>query len=171
MVIAMKSFWICAVSILAALMAGCAGQRDKLVLDPVGPVQTTSRQPSHEGFLMVYSAYDAGAHFYSREYDGREFSDYSIFDGHDQLLRKIQNSTDSMIEEPATVSLPPGEYKVIARANGYGNVTVPVTIEQNQRTIIHLEGGKPGSELAGADLGKMVRLPDGQIVGVRSKPQ
>ena len=151
-------------------MAGCVSERDKLVLDPVGPVQTSAPQPSNEGFLTVYSAYDAGGHFYSRKFDGREYSDYSIFNAQDQLLRKIHNSTDSIIEEPATVSLPPGEYQVIARANGYGNVTVPVTIEQDRQTIIHLEGGEPGSALAGADPGKMVRLPNGQIVGFRSNP-
>ena len=166
----MKSLSMCAMSALALVITGCVSEHDHLVLDPVGPVHASAPQKSNEGFLTVYSAYDAGAHFYSRKYDGREFSDYSIFDTNGQLLRKVHNSTDTIIEEPPTVSLSPGQYKVIARANGYGEVTVSVTIERDQQTVLHLEGGGTASELAGADPSKTVRLPDGRVVGFRGNP-
>jgi len=167
---AMKSLLICAASALLLVMTGCISEREHLVLDPVGPARASAPEKSSEGFLMVYSAYEAGAHFYSRKYDGREFSDYSIFDTNGQLIRNVHNSTDSIIEEPATVSLPPGQYKVIARSNGYGDVTVPVVIERDQQTVIHLEGGGTGAEFAGANPNETVRLPDGRIVGYRRSP-
>jgi len=166
----MKSLSLCAMAALALVITGCISGRDPLVLDPVGPVHASTSKKSDAGFLTVYSAYDANAHFYSRKYDGREFSDYSIFDANGRFLRKIHNSTDSIIEAPATVSLPPGQYKVIARANGYGDVTVPVIIERDQQTVLHLEGGETAPELAGADSSNKVRLPDGSIVGFRSNP-
>ena len=166
----MKSLWILSLSIVPLMLTGCLGQRDKLVLDPIGPVHASAPKKSGDGFLMVYSAYDAGAHFYSRKYDGREYSDYSIFDTNGRLRQKVHNSTDSISEEPATVSLPPGRYRVIASANGYGNVTVPVIIERDRHTILHLEGGGTASELAGADSSNTVRLPDGRIVGYKSNP-
>jgi hypothetical protein len=167
----MKGFLIYAALILPAMFVGCASERNKSVLDSGGTVAASATTSSNDGLLTVYSAYDAGAHFYSRNFDGREYSDYSIFDAKGQLLRRVHNSTDTMTEEPATVSLPPGEYKVVARANGYfRNVTVPITIQRGRQTIIHLEGGGTASELAGADPGQTVRLPDGRIVGFQSAP-
>jgi len=170
MFLAMKSFSICSIFAFALIVSGCVSERNHLVLDPVGPVHASVPKKSGEGFLIVYSAYDVGAHFYSSRFDEREFSDYSIFDANGKLLNKVHNSTDSLIEEPATVSLSPGQYKVIAMANGYGEVTVPVTIEKDRQTVLHLEGGGTAPEFAGADLGQTVRLPDGQIVGYRRNP-
>lgn len=166
----MKILSICAASAFVLALTGCVSERDHLVLAQVGPVRASVPDKSSEGFLKVYSAYDAGAHFYSRNYDGREFSDYSIFDATGQLIRKVQNSTDSILEAPATISLPPGQYKVIARANGYGNVTVPVVIKRDQQTVLHLEGGGTASEFAGTAPNETVCLPDGRIVGYRSNP-
>ncbi len=168
MINAMKGFLFCAMSLLVLALTGCVSERNRLVLDSVGPAHASAPQPTSEGFLTVYSAYDQGAHFYSRDYEGREYSDYSILEANGQPLREVHNSTDTIMDSPATVSLPPGQYKVIARANGYGNVTVPVTIERNRQTIVHLEGGETTPELAGADPDKMVRLPDGRIVGFKS---
>jgi hypothetical protein len=168
MVTAMKSLSISALAVISLISTGCVSQRDHLVLNSVGPVRASAPQKTDEGYLTVYSAYDAGAHFYSRSYDGREYSDYSILDTTGKLLRKVHNSTDTIIEAPATVSLAPGQYQVIARANGYGNVTVPLTIERDKQTIIHLEGGGTPSEFAGAAASNTVCLPDGEIVGYRS---
>jgi len=166
----MKRFSICALGALLLTMTGCMSERNHLVLDSVGPANADDPPGSTDGFLTVYSAYDAGAHFYDRTYDGKEYSDYSIFDKNGKLLRKVHNSTDTAIEAPATVTLPPGQYKVIARANGYGDVTVPITIGKSQQTVLHLEGGETASELAGADPNNEVRLPDGQVVGLKSNP-
>jgi hypothetical protein len=166
----MKCFSICALGALLLTMTGCMSEHNRVVLDSVGPANVDDPSGSTVGFLTVYSAYDAGAHFYGRTYDGREYSDYSIFDENGQLARKVHNSTDTAFEAPATVSLPAGQYKVIARANGYGDVTVPVTIERGQQTVLHLEGGETGSKLVEADPSKTVRLPDGEIVGYRSNP-
>ncbi|MCX6923340.1 MAG: hypothetical protein NT154_09055, partial [Verrucomicrobia bacterium] len=62
-----------------------------------------------------------------------------------------------------------GAYRVAARANGYGEVIVPVVIRDNQVTRVHLEGSPAwpnGWELANSN---PVRLPGGEIAGWRAK--
>jgi hypothetical protein len=56
---------------------------------------------------------------------------------------KRRNDNGTSWEGPAEVQLPPGKYRVVARANGYGTVTVPVTVAAKQTTTVHLEGGTP----------------------------
>ena len=75
---------------------------------------------------------------------------------------------DTILQDPAPVELPAGKYRVVANANGYGQVTIPVIIEAQQTTVLHLEGG--GSWLNEAEFNQTnaVRLPDGQIVGWRT---
>ena len=62
----------------------------------------------------------------------------------------------------------PGEYHVIARANGYGYVTVPVIIEARRSTVLHLEGDGSWPDESMFNQTNAVRLPDGQIVGRRT---
>jgi len=64
--------------------------------------------------------------------------------------------------------LPAGTYRVVARANGYGIVTVPVVIEKNQVTTVHLEGGGSWENEVARSQSDAVRLPDGRIVGWRA---
>jgi hypothetical protein len=62
-----------------------------------------------------------------------------------------------------------GPYRVAARANGYGEVIVPVVIRANQVTTVHLEGSPAwpnGRELTKSD---PVRLPDGEMAGWRAR--
>ena len=153
----------------AVWLSGCASDRDRLVLDPVGP-GSPQRLPasSSAGTLIVYSAYDTGANWNGRDPDLPKHSDYKIFSRDGNLLRAVHNDADAILLAPAPVKLPAGKYRVVANANGYGRVTVPLVIQAHQVTVLHLEGGGVWSGEANFNQTNTVRLPDGQIVGWRA---
>ena len=74
------------------------------------------------------------------------------------------------LEGPKRVQLPVGTYRVVARANGYGVVTVPVIIRADQVTTVHLEGGPSWQNRSQLGQSNPVRLPDGEIAGWRASP-
>jgi hypothetical protein len=116
---------------------------------------------------MVYSAYEQGAEFNSPYYR-RQFTDYKILSADGKLLQPVHNDTGALVEAPKRVPLPVGSYRVIARANSYGEVIVPVVICANQVTTVHLEGSPAwpnGREIAKSN---PVRLPHGEIAGWRA---
>ena len=80
----------------------------------------------------------------------------------------VDGDNGTRLAGPQKVELPVGAYCVIARANGYGVVTVPVIIQADQVTTVHLEGSpawQNGSQLSQSN---PVRLPDGEIAGWRA---
>ncbi len=138
-----------------------------LVLDTVGPEPGSSAAVTPtDGVLVVYSAYDSNADFNSRDPYRPECSDYEIFNADGKLAEQVHNVADSILQNPVPVTLPEGKYRVIARANGYGVVTVPVVIAAKQKTILHLEGGS--LEKPASDQTNFVRLPGGEVVGWRA---
>ena len=149
--------------------AGCVSDGHGLVLAPVGP---PVYQPSGRanGSLIVYSAYDQVAHPNSLPYR-RIHSDYSILGMDNKPLQTVHNDNGTSAEGPKEVVLPAGRYRVVARANGYGAVTVPVVIGANQTTTMHLEGGNAWRGKAPAGQANPVRLPGGEIVGWRADTQ
>jgi hypothetical protein len=148
----------------AGLMAGCAGEKNGMVLDPVGPVPAQSAGANGApGTLLVYSAYQATADFNARNPNLPECSDYKILTADGKLLKRVHNVTDNVQQAPVPVSLPSGNYEVVARANGHGTVTVPVQVAAGQNTVLHLEGGYHWRDQAGET--NMVCLPGGEIVG------
>jgi hypothetical protein len=86
-----------------------------------------------------------------------------------KLLHNLRDGvapvSETALQDPVAVGLPPGKYRVSARANGYGSVTVPVIIEPQQSTILHLEGGGSWPNEPAFNQTNTVRLPDGQIIG------
>lgn len=158
-----------ATGILAAtaLLSGCASHRPALVLDPVGPPPFASAAAGSTGTLKVFSAYEQGADFNSPPYH-REYSDYRIFSVDGNLVQTVQNDSGNLAEAPKRVQLPAGSYRVIARANGYGEVTVPVVIRPNQVTTVHLEGSPSWSNRGQLAASNPVRLPHGEIAGWRA---
>jgi hypothetical protein len=150
------------------LLAGCATGKSGITLGTVGPVPAQAAASSTNGTLVVYSAYEANADFNSRDPYRPEYSDYRILTTDGKLLQRVRNNSGTILQGPVSVELPPGKYHVIARANGYGYVTVPVIIEAQRSTVLHLEGG--GSRLDKSAIGQTnaVRLRDGQIVGWRT---
>jgi hypothetical protein len=153
--------------LLAVLpLAGCASNGPGLVLAPVGPPSSHSAAGSASA-LVVFSAYDQGAHFNDLP-SRRVHSDYRILATDGKLLQTVHNDDGTAVGSPKEVFLPAGRYQVVARANGYGAVTVPVVIGTHQTTTVHLEGGNPWGSKAPSEPANTVRLPDGEIVGWRA---
>src|SRR6266498_3441944 len=152
---------------LIGLASGCAFKRQSVVLPPVGPPPLVEASRAPEGGLAVYSALDIGA---PGEPDNVYYhSGYKIYSLDGKMLQYVNNRVGpTYVEDPATVSLSPGRYNVVARASAFGIVTVPVVIEAGKTTFVHLNG----SELAvgrQTSTSGFVRLPDGLIVGWRAK--
>src|SRR5271157_1984636 len=125
---------------VAVLICGCASYHHALALDPVGPAPHEPSRSVSEGLLVVFSAFDPTPSFNGNPY--RSYStDYRVLssDGN-QLLKEVQNNSGKLLDGPKRVQLPAGTYRVLARANGYGVVTVPVVIRPGQVTTVHLEG-------------------------------
>lgn len=154
---------------VAILLGGCATSNHGLLLDSVGPGPSSGATTgAGAGTLLVYSAYEANADFNSRDAHRREFSDYRILNADGQLRQWVHNNSGTMLQRPQQVELAAGIYRVEAEANGYGLVTVPVTIEAGRQTIVHLEGGFRWSGQIANDQASAVRLPDGEVVGWKS---
>jgi len=154
---------------LGVLLAGCAS-RGKLVLAPVGP---PPRSPNNsgsnaKGYLVVYSALSSTPPTTSALYRAN-YSGYRILArGTEQLVQEISNNSSKPLDAPARIELPVGHYEVLAHANGYGLVTVPVVIKAGQITIVHLEGSNWWPMSSPIFESNPVRLPHGQIVGWRA---
>ena len=85
-----------------------------------------------------------------------------------KFLQAVHNDSGTMLQEAVPVELPPGKYRVVASANGYGHVTIPVVIKAGQTTMLHLEGGGSWPNESAFNQTNAVRLPDGQIIGWRA---
>ncbi len=165
----MKSVLRLALLVVAIMMAGCAARRG-LVLDAVGPAPTPVTVGLSTGALVVFSAYDTTAHFGASPYH-HWLTDYKIYSADGKLLQTVHNDSNTVVEGPARVKLPPGRYRVEARANGYGVIIVPVLIAAGEVTPVHLEGGRAWPERTQMLKSNPVCLPDGRIVGWRALPQ
>jgi hypothetical protein len=150
-----------------ALLSGCASQRPALVLDPVGPAPVPAGVAGSSGTLMVFSAFRQGANFNGPPYR-RQYTDYKILSPTGKLLQWVRNDGGTLVAAPKPVALPTGTYRVVARANGYGEITVPVVIRPNQATLVHLEGSASWPDRKQLAASNPVRLPDGEIAGWRA---
>ena len=158
-----------ACALLLAMVAGCASPKPGLVLDPIGPGPAQASAEQAMGSLVVFSAFDPFPDLNRTPYR-RRFTDYQIFstDG-ERLIRSVHNNRETLVNNPPPVELPSGSYRVVARANGYGLVTIPVVIQAGQRTTVHLEGSvwwPRSSPIFDSD---PVRLPKGEIAGWRAE--
>src|SRR3954469_2224604 len=160
----MKAFLHCL--LLVVITCGCASRsghdRVGLVLGTVGPEPLAQRKAASEGTLVVYTALDQHAHFNTSAYH-RYYSDYEVRSESGAVVKKVHNDSGTVVDGPVEVPLGPGHYRVHAKANGYGWVTVPVVIESGQVTTVHLDGGRTGA--AGLSQALTVRLPQGEIAG------
>ena len=163
----MKTFISRGFMAAVAVLSGCASPGPGVVLDPVGPPPLASASVSPNGVLIVFSAFEQSADFNSQLYR-RHYTDYRIRSADGKPLQTVRNDGGALAEGPKRVQLPVGTYRVVARANGYGEVTVPVLIRADQVTTVHLEGSSSWpnrKQLAGSN---PVRLPDGEIAGWRA---
>jgi hypothetical protein len=166
----MKPFISASLLAVAALVAGCVSQQHGLVLDPIGPPGPQSAGAGSNGTLVVFSAFDPHADFNDLPYL-RHYTDYKITCPDGKLVQTVHNDTGTLLERPKSVQLPVGAYHVVARANGYGIVTVPVIIQANQVTTVHLEGSPSWQNRSLMSQSNPVRLPGGEIAGWRADPQ
>ena len=165
----MKPFISASLLAVAALVAGCVSQQHGLVLDPIGPPGPQSAGAGSNGTLVVFSAFDPHADFNDLPYL-RHYTDYKITCQDGKPVQTVHNDNRTPLEVPKRVQLPTGAYCVVARANGYGVVTVPVIIRANQVTTVHLEGSPSWQNRSQMSQSTPVRLPEGQIAGWRASP-
>jgi hypothetical protein len=163
----MKSLLTIGIVGATALLSSCASHGPALVLDPVGPAPFPSVVAGSTGTLMVFSAFEQGADFNSQLYR-RHYTDYRILSADGKRLQTVRNDSGTLVEAPKRAQLPVGTYRVVARANGYGEVTVPVVIRADQVTTVHLEGSASWPDRRHLTGSNLVRLPDGEIAGWRA---
>jgi hypothetical protein len=164
----MKTSFILTAILAVALLSGCATGKNGIALDTVGPPPFPPAATSStltNGTLVVYSAFRRNADFNALDPNRPEHSDYKILTADGMLLQKVHNNSGTIFQDVVPVALPPGKYNVVARANGYGYLTIPIIIEANQNTIIHLEGGGFWPDESVFNRTNAVRLPDGLIIG------
>lgn len=148
------------------LMSGCATGKSSMVLDAVGPVPARCEAVNTtDGTLVVYSAYETNADSTMLDPDRPEYSDYDILTAGGKLLRRVHNNSGTVLQDAVPVRLPAGHYRVVARTNGCGVVTIPVVIGVRQETVLHLDGDSAWPDKSAFNAANAVRLPDGQIVG------
>lgn len=149
------------------LLPACVAEKPILVRDRVGPALSRAAGAGSAGSLVVYSALEPGAHFSSLPYRDY-YTDYRLLDEKGILLQRIHNQDNTAPGNPKVLSLPSGNYEVVARANGNRWVTVPVEVLAGQQTTVHLDGGTGRRFGAPTNQVQAVRLPDGQYVGWRA---
>jgi hypothetical protein len=152
--------WLNSVFVLAAACAtaGCASQRGLTVTGTVGPGGRTGLRL---GGLEVYTATER-----HRDGDNTYYyphSAYVICDTHGVRVKSVVNHIGVMDETPTFVSLPQGHYIVVAQADRYGQVRIPVVVRPGGATVVHLDRGwQPPPDAEATDI---VRMPDGEPIG------
>ncbi len=165
----MKTSLPITILVVVVLVAGCANRRP-VVVDEVGPAPVPWAPAGTNGTLVVYSAFDPNAHFNDLPYTQR-YTNYKILSARGKLLQMVDNNEGGLPVTPQEIVLPAGEYRVIAEANAYSMVTVPVLIRPNQLTAVHLESCASWPNKAILVGSNAVYLPDGEIVGWRARPK
>lgn len=162
----MKTIQMLLTSIAAAALVGCAATSTTVVTQPVGPdlAQPRINVSAGQGRLLVYTARDVGigdpvAYFPTH-------SAYGIFNDDGALVRRVDNRSSTFDQQPLTVTLPVGSYKIKGRSTNAGEVLVPIVVAENKTTIVDLEGNTlPQHAPTGA--GQWIRLPNGKVIGMR----
>lgn len=137
---------------LAVLCTGCATGRYDVGLSPAEPRAVYPSNAAPCGTLVVYSAGDPGIHFDALAYRAH-YSDYELQTVDGKSLKRVHNDNDSGVGGPRNLRLPPGRYRVVAHANGYGKVTVPVVIRPDKVTTLRLDVSQAESPDAQASQG------------------
>ena len=162
----------CVHLIMAVAIAGLAGCTTSLpvtTLGAVGPARGSSFAGNVPGRLCVLTAtteYNDGDTMYYPH------GEYTIYRANGSRVRSVENHTSSRDENPATVSVLPGIYYVVADSESDGRVKVPVCISGGEITVVDLEGPRAlGRHDVPVEAARAVRTPSGQIVGWRAGSQ
>jgi hypothetical protein len=150
---------VLAAMLIVPLLAGCAST--PIAIATVGPGPTSQKDHYGDGYIKVFS--NTKKH---RIGDGPAYythTGYSLYDESGNRIQYVANHIGEMDESPSLVTIPAGNYKVVANSSAYGRVTVPVVVQGGEITVLHLDRGwRPASTVSTNEL---VRLPDGEAVG------
>ena len=147
--------------VMMSLAVSCAFVPSPVALPPVGPSPYGSTESASTGLLQV----DTAVKCYC--YDRQSYcvhTDYGIYDANGDRVRSVRNAAGFHTLDPAVVRLAPGSYSIVAWADGYELVKVPVVIRPGRVTVVNLEAGKE-KRFPEAMADEMVRMADGRIVG------
>ena len=149
------------------LVAGCAVAPPTVVHETVGP-QITASSGGQAGYLTVYTS----SFWITPPGDDEgnptvlSYTDYDVRSPDGSLFKQVVNGQD----EPVRVMLPKGRYVVEAASDSAGMIDVPVSIETGRSTIVHLDRERDSKEaFAGIPSNDLVRLPNGQAIGFRTR--
>ena len=135
-----------------------------IVLETVGP-ESPGRSGTGKGYLLVYSATD-------KVQDGKldffPHTGYTVYDATGKFVHYTPNRVGNTDPVPVTIPLAAGIYKVVARAELYGRVTVPVKIDNGKLTVVYLERGGMPQKVRPKNR-EFITLPKGDIVGVKEE--
>ena len=162
-----KYFHFGALSVALALLSACANPGTPVAVQAVGPAPREEAASSHEGYLVVYSAWGI---VNENKAPVDHHSRYTIMSDDDKINRVIINHIDRFDEGPIRVSLSAGSYKVSALSAHSGRVIVPVIIAPQQTTYVYLDG-QTRPNLAAGQQADVVKLPNGDVVGWAVKPK
>ena len=144
------------------LLAGCASK--PITLSPVGPAPVSRAAIVPKGYLQVFSDTETRV-----DGDGPPYYPHTGYFVHAESGKAVEfvaNHIGDTDETPTIVTVPVGNYKIVAESSGYGRVTVPVVIQKGRMTVIHLD--REWKPSANASSNELVYLPGGEAVGWRS---
>jgi hypothetical protein len=93
-------------------------------------------------------------------------TDYELLDGSGTPISHVDNVVGYYDSAPRLVRLPPGVYSVRARAKDCLTVCIPVIIERDRTTKVHLD--ENWTPPAGTPKAVLVNAPAGYPVGWRA---
>jgi hypothetical protein len=161
----MKSIKIFPLAAIVLALAGCASS--PVVLAPVGPNPDSRVSVASEGALQVFSRLVAQSDDQNQAGDGvpawYQHSDYDIYDLHGKRVKHVDNAVGHYDAAPRVVTLPPGQYIVVAASEEALQVNVPVEIERGRMSRVHLDDH--WKTPANSPRVELVRMPSGNPVG------
>jgi hypothetical protein len=143
-------------------LTGCASTPIKV--SSVGPDVTEHAGQDSNGYLKVFSATEKSPPIASD--DPTYFnlhSGYDINDGSGKSVKFVPNHDSNLDTDPDKVSLPAGNYNILARSTWCGQVIVPIVILGGKTTIVHLDNNWWPPSNTPTNL--VVSLPNGEPVG------
>jgi hypothetical protein len=178
--VVMKYVSSIAVSTAVVCLVGCASSAPLPVSGSVGPAPTQRAKESGSSSLQVYSArvrapvdLNKEEFLWNNDFGKNDFlyepahSDYTIYTQDGKVFEHVKNARNYEDPQPAKVSLPPGTYRIEARARNFGWVTIPVVVEPHKLTVVNLQRGA-NPVVASVDRNDAVLLGGERIVGWRA---
>jgi hypothetical protein len=150
----------CGLSLLLAVLGGCATPAPLALNDPIGPAKVRPAVAANAGRLKVYSMSYVGS--VDGDIERYVHTQYTVYANDGKKVRSVPNQTGVYNGDPDIVALPVGTYRVKAEAYGVGWVSVPVVIERDRTTVVDLNG-EWWTDHPLAD--RAVTLPNGSVIG------